>query len=76
MPIKITIPQLEMAMTAGTLAEWLVEDGADVKEGDLLYVLETGKAAEEIAAAATGTLKRTVVAGVEYPVGSVIGEIG
>ena len=71
----ITIPQLEMAMTEGTLSEWLVQDGAKVNEGDLIYLLETGKATQEIAAPAAGTLKRIGQTGVAYPVGTVIGEI-
>ena len=50
MPTTLTIPKLEMAMIEGTLAEWLVPDGAAVKEGDLIYSLETGKATQEIEA--------------------------
>ena len=30
MPMPLTIPRLEMAMTEGLLAEWLVPDGAQV----------------------------------------------
>ncbi|HKX78693.1 MAG TPA: lipoyl domain-containing protein [Novosphingobium sp.] len=75
MATTITIPQLEMAMTEGILAEWLIDDGAQVNEGDLIYVLETGKAAQDIAAPASGQLKRIGEVGTEYPVGTVIGEI-
>ncbi len=76
MTTTLTIPRLEMAMTEGTLAEWLVEDGAEVKEGDPIYVLETEKAAQEIEAPASGKLARKAEAGAVYPVGSEIGEIG
>ena len=75
MTTTITIPRLEMAMTEGTLAEWLVDDGAEVKEGDVLYVLETEKAAQDIEAPASGKLTRKVEAGSVYPVGTEIGEI-
>lgn len=75
MSTTITIPQLEMAMTAGTLSEWLVEDGTEVNEGDPIYVLETGKATQDIVAPASGKLKRLGEIGVEYPVGTVIGTI-
>ncbi|HKT76532.1 MAG TPA: lipoyl domain-containing protein [Sphingobium sp.] len=75
MTTTITIPQLEMAMTEGILTEWLVEDGAEVSEGDPIYVLETGKAAQDIGAPASGTIKRIGEPGTEYPVGTVIGEI-
>ena len=75
MATTITIPQLEMAMTEGILVEWLMEDGAQVNEGDPIYVLETGKAAQDIASPASGRLKRIGEIGTEYPVGTVIGEI-
>jgi pyruvate/2-oxoglutarate dehydrogenase complex dihydrolipoamide acyltransferase (E2) component len=75
MSISLTIPRLEMAMTAGTLVEWLVENGTEVREGDLIYILETGKTARDIEAPASGILKQTASPGEEYPVGTVIGEI-
>jgi pyruvate/2-oxoglutarate dehydrogenase complex dihydrolipoamide acyltransferase (E2) component len=75
MSTQLTIPRLEMAMTEGVLAEWLVADGAQVKEGDPLYVLETGKAAQEIAAPASGKLTQRAQPGETYPVGTDIGEI-
>ena len=75
MPTQLMIPRLEMAMTEGTLAEWLVADGAEVKEGDLIYVLETGKATQDIAAPAAGRLVHKGTAGEIYPVGTEIGEI-
>ena len=71
----LTIPRLEMAMTEGGLAQWLVEDGAQVTEGDPIYVLETEKAAQEIAAPASGQLVHKVAAGQIYAVGTDIGEI-
>ena len=75
MSIKLTIPRLEMSMTEGTLAEWLVEDGQDVAQGDAIYVLETDKAAQEIEAPEAGRLVHKVVAGEGYEVGFEIGEI-
>jgi pyruvate/2-oxoglutarate dehydrogenase complex dihydrolipoamide acyltransferase (E2) component len=75
MSTPLQIPRLEMAMTEGGLAQWLVEDGAQVNEGDPIYVLETEKAAQEIAAPAAGKLVQKVAAGQIYPVGTDIGEI-
>ncbi len=75
MPTSLTIPKLEMSMTEGTLTEWLVADGAEVKEGDPIYSLETGKSVQEIAAPAAGKLTQKVAAGETYDVGTVIGEI-
>jgi pyruvate/2-oxoglutarate dehydrogenase complex dihydrolipoamide acyltransferase (E2) component len=75
MSTPLQIPKLEMAMTEGGLAQWLVEDGAQVNEGDPIYVLETEKAAQEIAAPASGKLVQKATAGEIYPVGTDIGEI-
>jgi pyruvate/2-oxoglutarate dehydrogenase complex dihydrolipoamide acyltransferase (E2) component len=75
MSTPLNIPRLEMAMTEGGLAQWLVEDGVQVNEGDPIYVLETEKAAQEIAAPASGKLVQKAAAGQIYPVGADIGEI-
>ncbi|MDB6162246.1 MAG: biotin/lipoyl attachment protein [Gammaproteobacteria bacterium] len=75
MSTPLTIPRLEMAMTEGVLAEWLVADGAQVNEGDLIYTLETGKAVQEIQAPVSGRLMQKAQAGETYPVGTDIGEI-
>jgi len=71
----LTIPKLEMSMTEGTLAEWMVESGTQVKEGDVIYTLETDKTAREIEAPASGRLIQKVADGDTYPVGTEIGEI-
>jgi pyruvate/2-oxoglutarate dehydrogenase complex dihydrolipoamide acyltransferase (E2) component len=75
MSTPLTIPRLEMAMTEGVLAEWLVADGAQVKEGDPIYTLETGKAVQEIQAPVSGRLLQKARPGATYPVGTDIGEI-
>jgi pyruvate/2-oxoglutarate dehydrogenase complex dihydrolipoamide acyltransferase (E2) component len=75
MSTPLTIPRLEMAMTEGVLAEWLVADGAQVKEGDPIYTLETGKAVQEIQAPVSGRLTQRAQPGETYPVGTDIGEI-
>lgn len=75
MATELTLPKLEMSMSEGTLAEWMVESGTEVKEGDVIYTLETDKTAREIEAPASGTLIQKVADGEVYPVGTVIGEI-
>lgn len=75
MAITLTIPKLEMSMSEGTLAEWMVESGTHVNEGEVIYTLETDKTAREIEAPASGTLIQKVVDGETYPVGTEIGEI-
>ncbi len=64
-----------MAMTEGTLAEWLQPDGATIKAGDPIYTLETGKATQEVEAPAAGKLIHKKPAGETYDVGTEIGEI-
>ena len=75
MSIKLTIPKLEMSMSEGTLAEWVVADGTDVKEGDVIYILETNKASRDIEAPASGKLVHRAEAGETYDCGTEIGEI-
>jgi len=75
MSTTLTLPKLEMSMMEGTLAEWKVEDGATVKEGDVIYILETDKTARDIEAPASGKLVQKVPAGETYEVGTEIGEI-
>jgi pyruvate/2-oxoglutarate dehydrogenase complex dihydrolipoamide acyltransferase (E2) component len=75
MSTKLTIPRLEMSMTEGTLAEWLVEDGQEVSQGQPIYVIETEKATQDIEAPAAGRLTHKLEAGAIYGVGTEIGEI-
>ena len=75
MSTVLTIPKLEMSMSEGTLAEWMVESGTHENEGDVIYTLETDKTAREIEAPASGTLMIKAADGAVYPVGTEIGEI-
>ncbi len=75
MSTPLTIPKLQMSTTEGTLAEWLVADGAQVEEGQPIYLLETDKSVQEIEAPQSGRLVQKVAAGETYPVGTEIGEI-
>ena len=71
----LTLPKLEMSMSEGTLAEWMVESGEQVQAGDIIYTLETDKTAREIEAPVSGKLIHKVADGEVYPVGAEIGEI-
>ncbi len=75
MATVLTIPKLEMSMSEGTLAEWMMESGTVVTEGEVIYLLETDKTAREIEAPASGTLIIKAADGETYPVGTEIGEI-
>jgi pyruvate/2-oxoglutarate dehydrogenase complex dihydrolipoamide acyltransferase (E2) component len=72
---EITMPRLDMSMTEGVLAQWLVADGTQVQEGQPLYSVENQKATEEINSPATGRLQQLAEVGATYPVGAKLGVI-
>lgn len=57
MAIQITVPRLGWSMDEGTLTEWLKREGEFVRKGDMLFVLEGDKAAQEIECFDEGFLK-------------------
>lgn len=73
MATEILLPKLGFSMNEGNLSEWLVKDGAQVKEGAPLYSLESEKSVQEVEAPASGTLKILKQAGEVYEVGTLIG---
>lgn len=75
MSTTLTIPKLQMSTTEGTLAEWLVADGALVEEGQPIYSFETDKSVQDIEAPVAGRLTQKAQAGETYDVGTEIGEI-
>jgi pyruvate/2-oxoglutarate dehydrogenase complex dihydrolipoamide acyltransferase (E2) component len=75
MAFQIALPKIGFSMADAMLAEWLVEDGAQVTEGQPLYSLESEKSVQEVESPASGTLHILATAGQEYPVGHLLGEI-
>ena len=75
MAFQVTIPKIGFSMNEGELAEWLVEDGAQVAEGEPLYSLEADKSTNEVESPATGTLRIIGQVGETYEVGTIIAEI-
>lgn len=75
MPTPVLLPKIGFSMTEGTLAEWLVADGATVTEGQPIYALETEKATEEVESPAAGVLKIIAQPGTMYQVGDLVAEI-
>jgi len=73
--IELTMPKLGMSMTEGELAEWLVPDGAQVSEGEVIYSVESEKSTQEVEAPASGTLRQFASVGEVYEVGAKLGEI-
>jgi pyruvate dehydrogenase E2 component (dihydrolipoamide acetyltransferase) len=67
------MPSLGADMEAGTLVEWLVKPGDEVKRGQVVAVVETQKGAIEIEIWESGTVDRLVVEpGRKVPVGEVL----
>ena len=76
MAFEVTIPKIGFSMNEGILSEWLVEDGAQVTEGQPLYAIESDKSTNEVESPASGTLKILGEIGETYEVGTIIAEIG
>ncbi|RLA07656.1 MAG: 2-oxo acid dehydrogenase subunit E2 [Gammaproteobacteria bacterium] len=68
---QLRLPQFGLTMTEALIAEWAVCVGQSVAIGDLLYVTETDKIANEVIADRTGVIETILVAqGETVPVGS------
>lgn len=75
MAFEVLLPKIGFSMNEGILAEWLVEDGGQAKEGDPLYALESDKSVQEVESPATGTLRIVAKVGETYQVGDVLATI-
>lgn len=76
MPIPITVPRLGWSMEEGVFGEWLKSNGEFVNAGEMLFLLEGEKAAQEIEALDSGVLCLPVDSpkpGAIVKVGQVIG---
>lgn len=75
MSVEVLLPKLGFSMNEGVLVEWLVSDGADIKEGQPLYSLESEKSVQEIEAPGSGVLKIVAEVGQTYEVGTLLATI-
>ena len=74
--VEFRMPSLGADMEAGTLVEWLVKRGQQVKRGDIVAVVETQKGAIEIEIFETGTIEDILVEpGAKVPVGKPLARI-
>jgi len=73
MPHEVIMPALGMAQDTGQLLAWHKKPGEAVTAGDVLFEVETDKAAMEVEAQSGGYLTDvTAQAGADVPVGQVI----
>jgi pyruvate/2-oxoglutarate dehydrogenase complex dihydrolipoamide acyltransferase (E2) component len=69
------MPKAAVSMQTGVIGQWLVSDGDNVTEGQLIYELEIEKTMVEVEAPASGVLIHKAEAGESFAVGEIIGEI-
>jgi pyruvate dehydrogenase E2 component (dihydrolipoamide acetyltransferase) len=75
--VEIVMPHLSDSMEEGTVVQWLVAEGDEVKEGDPLVEVETDKATVVYEAEVSGTVLRLHAAeDANIAVGTVIATIG
>jgi pyruvate dehydrogenase E2 component (dihydrolipoamide acetyltransferase) len=72
----ITMPSLGADMTEGTLVEWLINIGDEVKKSDIVAVIETQKGAIDMEVHQEGTVSEILVQPVtKVPVGAVLARL-
>src|SRR5919201_3595929 len=72
----VNMPKLSDTMEEGTVLEWKVQDGQEVKKGEAIAEIESDKASFEIEAESDGPLHIVVAQGQSAPVGQLIATIG
>ena len=77
MASEITMPQLGLTMTEGTVSQWLKHEGDSVKVGDEIVEVETDKISNVVEAHEDGVLLKIVAQeGDVLPVKGIMGYIG
>ncbi len=77
MATEVIMPVLGMTMESGIIVEWMKNEGDSVKEGEVLFNVETDKSVMEVEAKASGTLLKILHGpGDDVPIQQVIGYIG
>ena len=59
----------------GVVSTWFAEDGAPVREGDLLAEVQVSKIADEIHAPSAGTLRHKIAEGEVITQGGIVANI-
>jgi pyruvate dehydrogenase E2 component (dihydrolipoamide acetyltransferase) len=76
MPTEVILPRVDMDMATGKVSRWFVGENAKIEKGQVIFEIETDKAAMEIEAPASGIIRDlTGEEGKEVPVGSVVAMI-
>jgi pyruvate dehydrogenase E2 component (dihydrolipoamide acetyltransferase) len=73
MPTEVILPRVDMDMTEAMIAAWHVNEGDEVREGTLIFEIETSKATMEIDAPASGIIRQiSAPVGKSIPVGTAV----
>lgn len=72
------MPKWGIEMTEGTIAEWMIADGARISKGDVICLIETAKITNEVEAERDGVLLKIVESAGDdaIPVGALLAVIG
>ena len=77
MAVEIVMPRLSDSMEEGTIARWLVEEGAEIARGQPLVEIDTDKATMEYESQSDGTVLKILLAeGETAAIGTPIARIG
>ncbi|QND53729.1 acetoin dehydrogenase dihydrolipoyllysine-residue acetyltransferase subunit [Phyllobacterium sp. 628] len=70
MPTEVILPKVDMDMETGQISRWYAKEGDSVSKGQLLFEIETDKAAMEVDAPVSGILRDVkALEGAVVPVG-------
>lgn len=73
MAVEVILPKVDMDMETGQISRWYAKDGDAVTKGQLLFEIETDKAAMEVDAPASGIIGDISAAeGAVVPVGQTV----
>jgi len=73
MAVEVILPKVDMDMETGQISRWFAKDGDTVTKGQLLFEIETDKAAMEVDAPASGIIADISAAeGAVVPVGQAV----
>jgi pyruvate dehydrogenase E2 component (dihydrolipoamide acetyltransferase) len=75
MPVPVLYPKVSLEMQTGRISRWLVDDGATVTAGDVLFEIENDKAAVEVESPASGVIRHLSPEGAEVDVGAAVAQI-
>ncbi len=76
MPIEVILPKVDMDMDDGIITEWKVAPGDRVRQGQILFDIETNKSVMEVESPGSGVIRDLApITGEPVAVGTVVGWI-